>query len=420
MYTVEDEREDLYEDEDYSNNKWDSYKGIIFKVIIIVLCIIVLIWLIKALNSNRNLTNINEIHMANVTKIRLAAEDYFFDRNVGKYGNVTLYELKNENLINELVDANNKLCDENNTIVNLTKDIDSYVMKVNLSCSTNDKEEKFYYHRNTLACLNCNGTTNMDGTKVIAKADENKAIKPISTNVDPEYSCVSWSNWSKTRVNDPILTERKKVMVQGVKYGTKTLVGNWSEYSTTPVLSSNLIEVETKVERVKNWSEEKTGTDIDTTNPNIRILSTSVVDESSGNCSNGYVDGNSCYSNDIKVSNLTYDEYHSGNYKVQKQFCEGIKTLANGNGLFVVTYINCRYNEKISDYQKGNSYTIYTYQELEEKDVTYYRYRVVSESKDVDIYTEKKYEEDKLPSGYVKVKGTEEVYYSYKITNCEK
>ena len=390
MYTVEDERENLYEDEEYVSNKWDSYKGIVFKVIIIILCIIVLIWLIKALNSNRNLDKNNEVHMANVTKIRLAAEDYFFDRNIGKYGTVSLYELKNEGLINELVDANNKSCNEDDTIVNLTHDIDSYVMKVNLSCSTKEKEEKFYYHRNTLACLNCNGTTNMTGNKVIAKADENKDTKPINTNVNPEYSCVSWSNWSKIRVDDPSLTERKRVMVQGVKYGKGTLYGKWSEYSTTPVLNSDLIEVETKVEHVKGWGEVKTGTNIDTNNPNIRIISTNVVNESTGNCNNGYVENNICYSNEIKTSNLTYDEYYSGNYKVLKKYCEGVKSLTNS---FILTYIDCRYNEKIGEYTKGNSYTTYTYQE---------------------------YEEDKLPSGYVKVDGTEDIYYSYKIKGCEK
>ena len=100
--------------------------------------------------------------------------------------------------------------------------------------------------------------------------------------------------------------------------------------------------------------------------------------------------------------------------------CEGAETLKNKKGVYELTYLNCKYNKKINLSSSSSSYTVYTYQELEEKDVTYYRYRIVSESKGKDIYTDKKYEEDNLPSGYVKVKGTEEVYYSYKITNCEK
>ena len=418
MYTVEDEKEDLYEDEHYYN-KWDNYKGIIFKVIIIILCIIVLIWLFKALNSNRSLENVNAIHNANVTKLRLAAEDYFFIKNNNKLGNVTLSELKNAGLINELVDANNRICDDNSTNVNLEKDIDTYTMKVNLYCTNKEKEEKFYYHRNTLACLNCKGTTNMTGTKVIAKADEKKETKPISNNTNPEYSCISWSNWSKKRVSDPTLTERKKVMVQGVKYGNKTLRGNWSEYSTTPVLSSDLIEVETKVERTSTWGEVKTGTNIDTTNPNIKVISTNVVNTSSNSKCTGYYYNNVCYSNNVTVGNLTYSEYHSGNYRIMNSGCEGAKTLQNKKGTYELTYLNCRYNKKIN-LTKSSSYTVYTYQELEEKDVTYYRYRIVRDADVKDIYTDKKYEEDNLPSGYVKVAGTEEVYYSYKITECEK
>ena len=414
MYTIDDEREDLYEEEYYYNNL-DNYKGIVFKVIIIILCIIVLIWLFKALGSNRNLESINKIHMANVTKIRLAAEEHFFINNNSKPGNVTLANLKSEGLIRELVDANNRLCNENDTNVNLEKDIDTYVMKVNLYCTNKENEEKFYYHRNTLACLNCNGQTNMDGSRVIVKADEDN--KQISDNT--LYSCASWSNWSKTRVNDPMLTERKKVLVQGVKYGKKTLIGNWSEYSTTPVLNSDLIEVETKVERESNWSEVKTGTNIDTNNPNIRIISSNSYN-ANNNCNNGYVENNICYSNDEMVSNLTYNEYYSGNYKIKNGYCERIDIVLNNKGLYETVFINCRYNKKLSEASTSPSYITYTYQELEEKDVTYYRYRVVRESKEKDVYTDKKYEEDKLPSGYVKVKGTEEVYYSYKITNCEK
>ena len=43
-----------------------------------------------------------------------------------------------------------------------------------------------------------------------------------------------------------------------------------------------------------------------------------------------------------------------------------------------------------------------------------------SEVKENDVYTEKKYEEDDLPEGFVKVDGTEETYYSYRLTYCVK
>ena len=36
------------------------------------------------------------------------------------------------------------------------------------------------------------------------------------------------------------------------------------------------------------------------------------------------------------------------------------------------------------------------------------------------VYTDVKYEESELPEGFVKVPGSEETYYSYKLTYCEK
>ena len=74
----------------------------------------------------------------------------------------------------------------------------------------------------------------------------------------------------------------------------------------------------------------------------------------------------------------------------------------------------------ISELLPCSSYTLYTYQELEKKDITYYRSRTITEVNEPNQYTDTKYEEAYLPSGYVKVAGSEETYYSYKIATCEK
>lgn len=416
MYTIDDEQRNLPEEEYYENNNWDNYKGIVFKVIIIILCIIVLIWLFKALNSNKNSINFDEIHASNTEKLRLAAEKYFFiENNKGKVRYVTLAGLKSEGLIDNIVDANNETCDEHNTNVELQTDIDAYVMNIDFSCSTRDQDEKFYYHRNNLSCLNCkNAKTNMKGNNVVAINDS----KPISNKT--EYFCNEWSNWSKERVNDDTLTERKRVLVQGVKYEDGTKYGNWSEYSETPVLKSNNIEVETKTEKVRTWSEIKTGTDIDTTNPNIKVISTNVVDEAKTECTNGYIYNNVCYSNEVTVGNLTFSEYTSGNYNIKTISCDGAKPSTNKDGKYDLLYTNCRYNVKLADIKNTNPYTVYTYQEALDRDVTYYRYRVVVKGDRKTTYTDKKYEENNLPSGYVKVNGSEEIYYSYKLNTCEK
>ena len=435
MYTVDDERKDIYYDDDeyVEDVKWNNRRSLVFKIIIIILCIIVLIWLINALKSNRNLSDTGEIHAANTEKIRLAAENYFFIKNnKDNTRYVSVAGLKSEGLIGDVVDANNKVCSEHGTKVDLDHDVDAYKMTISFSCSTNDKDEVFYYHNNTLACLNCNGHTNMTGREVVVANKDDIIVEDNGGNEDVSddiqysndeynyYSCIDWSDWSKDRVFDSTLTERIKTLVQGVKYSNKTTNGEWSEYSTTPVVSSDNIEVETKVETTSVWSENKTGRDIDTNSSNIRVISSEVVNETSDNCANGYVVGNSCFSHNVTVGNLTFKDYNSGNYQVKKEYCEGVQTLPNSEGLYVLTYVNCEYNEKINTEVINNSYTLYTYQELETREVIYYRYRTINTNREADVYTDKKYEESELPEGYVKVDGSEETYYSYKLTTCEK
>ncbi len=425
MYTIDDQKEEsLYQDDAYEERSWSNRTGLIIKIIIIILCIIALIWLIKTLKNNKSSDN-GQVHIANTEKIRLAAEDYFFlKNNKNNTSYVTLSGLKNAGLIGNVVDANDKVCSDSETNVKLDDEPDTYKMTINFSCSTNDKDEVFYYHKKNLACLNCNGNTHMDGRTVVinddTNSDENKADQNDSKEeYDSGYSCVIWSDWSKDRVYDSTLVERTKTMVTGIKRGNVKTYGEWSEFTTTPVTDTQGLEVETKVVTEKVWSEERTATSIDTTNPNIKVIS-SKKRSSGGGCS-GFVKNNVCYSNKTTVGNLTYSEYISGNYNIKKENCNGVKTLQNSEGKYVLTFLGCEYNKKISSSKKsGSSYTEYTYQELETKDVTYYRYRTVTETNEPDVYTNIKYEEKDLPYGYEPLVGSEETYYSYKAASCEK
>jgi len=418
MYTVDDQKNDVYEDENYETSRWDNNKGLIFKIIIIILCIVVLIWLVKALKNNKS--DNGEVYAANVEKVRLAAENYFFiNNNKEKTSVVTLGQLKSNGLVGTITDANDKTCSDNNSKVNLKKDVDAYEMTVRLSCGNNGKDKKFYYHTNTLACLNCDGKTNMNGNTVVI-VDEPEEQEIIVDNNDNYYSCIEWSDWTKDKVYDSSLVERTKTLVQGVKYGKKTAYGEWSEYTTTPIESSDTVEVETKTETESVWSENRTGTDIDTNNANIRVVDSETYYETINGC-NGFVDNNVCYSNTLTTGNLTMKEYTSGDYKVTNDRCERVMTLLNSEGKYVLTYVNCQYYKKISNSTTySRAYTVYTYQELETRDVVYYRSRSINTVDEADSYTTLKYEETDLPEGYVKVAGSEEIYYSYKLNSCEK
>ena len=436
MYTIDDRREDFDDEDEYvENSSWDNNKGLIFKIIIIILCIIVLIWLIKALKGKNNLADDNEVHAANVEKVRLAAENYFFiENNKDKTNSVSLATLKSDGLIHDIVDANKKVCNANSTKVDLNKESNSYAMTIKLSCSTNDKSEVFYYNNSTLACLNCDGKTNMAGKNLVVADKEEKKEEPKKeetvekTEYIPEYhdeysdySCIEWSNWSKDRVFDASLTERSRTLVTGVKYGSDITYGEWSEYTTTPVVSSADLEIETKTITESIWSDTKTSTNIDTSNNNIRLLTTKVINVDGDKCDDGYIENGVCYSNQVTVGNLTTREYNSGKYKIKNGQCNGVQTLLNNEGKYVLTYVGCMYNEAIKTIEKASkSYTLYTYQELETTDVTYYRYRTINKTSEPDKYTDEKYEEKDLPEGYVKLEGSEETYYSYKLTTCVK
>jgi len=308
MYTVDDKKVDEYEEESQVNNYWDKNKSLVFKIIIIILCIIVLIWLFKALNVKRNTVD-GSIYVANVQKVRLASEDYFFIKN-NKYQNgdqlVTLSELQSEGLVDTIIDANNKVCNANSSTVALNHEIDGYKMTVNLDCSTNDKEKNFYYHNNSLACLNCHGDTKMTGIKKEVVEEAISYVVPSNPVTYSNYSCINWSDWTKKRDTSSNLLERSKTLVYGVKYQDiyKVIYGPWSSYTKVEIVANENLEVETK----------------------------------------------------------------------------------NSNGKLL------------------------------------YRSRSISKvlEKTVPIYTNDKYEINSLPKGYVKVSGSEETYYSYKYSNCEK
>ena len=421
MYTVDDNYNDEYEEETNDESFWNNNHGLIIKIIIIILCVIVLFWLISALNNNSNTSDNCETHQNNVTKMRLASEKYFFiNKNYNKTGvnTVTLSSLKSNNLINDLVDANNRVCNEYNSNTSLERDIGNYKMTINLSCSTNDKSEVFYYHGNTLACLNCNGETYMDGKTI--PEDDDKDITP-----DPyeKYSCNSWSDWSTTRVSLPYLEERVRKLYKGIKYETieNITYSDWSEFSPNKVTPDDKTEVEEKIVSEEKWSIEKITTNRPTESEKLRIVSVNHISSGQSGCKSGYdeKDGK-CYSKEEFVSDLTYSEFNSGKYQVNNGLCNGIRTEMNSEGKYEITYKGCRYN-KITEKSKGSSYTEYVYQELEKVDTPYYRYRtktIIEEKK--EIITDKYYEENSLPSGYEKYIQSEKNEYSYKLSSCEK
>jgi hypothetical protein len=270
----------------------------------------------------------------------------------------------------------------------------------------------------------------MDGTN---KSDNNNNKENNETNDnqnedEDDYSCTEWSTWSRERVNDASLKERTRTLVMGVKRGgTKEVeeYSNWSEYSKTPLQPISGLEVETKMETEKVWSDTKTSTNYVTESETVKLISTSYAGGGSYTyCPNGYKEqDNKCVSETKERGDLTYLEYNSGNYYIYNKPCDAFNTEKTSNGQYQMVYKNCLYSS-VKDMVTGysSSYTVYNYQELEEVQTVYYRYRTKTKKtvQEDDVYTDKLYEEDKLPEGFVKINGSEIVEYSYKYTVCEK
>ena len=420
MYSDEDKRnmynyQNYDEEGNYSNRKKSDSVDIIIKIVLIVLCVLALIWLFNLLKgSNKEETVVyvdDSRHNSNVAEVRLAAERHFFINNNLPEGNnvktISLQTLINEQLLNSIVDSNNKVCDNTKSVISLNKDGSYYLMRINLSCSTKEKEEKFYYDYVTYNCVNCDGKTYMEGNTKEEEPDEESEDEP-----SPSYSCTEWSEWQETKVNDASLTERTRTLVRGIKRGTKKVTvsyGDWSEYTTTPARETENLEVETK--KVQSGTTTKTVT-----------KSKKEPDKVEKTCPSGYTkEGDKCYSK-VKTGDLTYKEFAL--YDVSNRDSVEIKTEKNSEGKYALIYKNCVYrivNDLIETVVPGKTVT-YEEEVSVPSYVTYYRTRTVTREviSEGDIITDDYYEEDKLPKGYEKYPGSEKIEYSYKLTTCVK
>lgn len=414
MYS-DDEKKALYnyqnyDDEDYSYSEKKDTTDIIIKIVLIILCVLALIWLFKLLKGSNNSNAIvynDSLHDSNITTVRLASERYFFINDHLPQGSsvktISLQTLINEKLANSIVDGNNKVCDNTKSVISMNKDNSAYVMKINLSCSTKEREEKFYYDYVTHDCINCNGKTYMVNG---GKKDSDVVVD------DNDYSCTEWSDWQDKRVSDDLLTERTRIVVRGIKNGTEKVnvtYGDWSDYSTTPIKKSEGIEVQTK--QVASGMTTTTVTRVQKT-----------PDKVVKGCPSGYTQqGNKCYGS-TKTGDLGYKEF--GSYDVSNRSNVEVKTQKNSNGKYEVVYKNCTYRPVTNLVETVVPGTTKTYTENVpvKKYITYYRSRTVTKETIFEggIITDDYYEEDKLPEGYVKYPGSEKTQYSYKLTTCVK
>lgn len=442
MYSEEYNDNTSYNDEQYVDYEyqqqeqkpsfWSENKGLIIKIIIVVLCVAILIWLVLKLKGNNDngnkLQNSAVVYANNVDTLRLAAEKYFFIEGNAPTDNkavsITLSELVTKGYVGEIVDVNKKTCDGSNSIITLIKGNDSYVLTINLVCSNTSNPQVYNYSLEKKVCLDCTGFTYMDGTtnnETSGEDNTNNNNNNNNNNDDEVYSCKTWSDWTDKKLDDSSLEVRTRVLIKGFKKGgatEKITYGEWSEYSTTPIEETENVEVETTTKKEEVWVTKTTSKGVAESDTIKDIQITTTNTGSYSYCPSGYdkKNGQCVKESSIKTGDLTPVEYNT--YNVINKPCDGIE-YKNGT----ILYKNCKYTIKETTSLKWASSTklVYTYKELVTKDVTYYRSRTKTvETIYADSITTDYMEEKDLPVGYEKVEGSEKTQYSYKLKVCEK
>lgn len=117
-------------------------RDVLLKVIIVVVFIILVCFIIaKIIGPSNNTINSNydKVFSENLKEMKEAAIKYYTKDKLptedGDSKELTLREMVNLDLLEAFTDANNKACDVTESYVRLTKNGDSYTLRVNLKCS---------------------------------------------------------------------------------------------------------------------------------------------------------------------------------------------------------------------------------------------------------------------------------------------
>ena len=165
----------------------------------------------------------------NLRDIKDAAVSYFTNerlpQKIGEKKTITLSKMQEEKIILDVLDSNDKSCDKNKTYVEVTKEKNEYVMKINLSCS--DMEDYIIIH---LGCYDyCKDN-------ICEKQDE-KGVTEFEYEYKKVTSCTmsEWSNWSewtttREKTSDLKKEDTKTETITKTKVETKDIIKGTTTY----------------------------------------------------------------------------------------------------------------------------------------------------------------------------------------------
>lgn len=254
------------------NERRDSFslKDVILQVLFVVLFVFLLMWLFPSKQFVKDTVQplYDRIFVENILIMKDAAKGYYTNERlpqvVGEKASMTLGKMYDEHLVLPIKDSSGKLCDEDESYVEVTKKDNEYVMKVNLKCSEQENYILVYmgcydYCKTTICEKNTQdiksptiiptnsraATPSKSPSKSPSKTpsktpsttpDEPEVTPPSETPTPPpgkeyiyEYkkivngTCSDWSsNWSKWTIDPKYSTATQKVQQKTEVSGYKT------------------------------------------------------------------------------------------------------------------------------------------------------------------------------------------------------
>ena len=212
--------------EEYRHNGF-FFRKFILKILLIITVIFLVVWLLPKLisykpsNSKQKSIQITEENTQDRTvsdhlsKLKVAALTYYKEDKLPKENQdialVTLKELQKEQLISELVDSNNQVCDGKKTYAKLTKLEDDYLLKLFVKCGKK-KDYSLIHVGKYSYCTNsiCEKDHTKDDIKeekmeeepVLVNSEQKEDViekvdSSLSTNNMAQVKLSNFSNWSE-------------------------------------------------------------------------------------------------------------------------------------------------------------------------------------------------------------------------------
>ena len=209
-------------------NEKFTLKDIILQVLFIALFVFLLIWLFptKGYVNQKVDPLLDTIFNMNIMSMKDAAKSYYtlsrLPQNVGDKTKLTLREMFEEKILLPFTDKYGKECDVDESYVEITKEDEEYIMKVNLKCS--QQEDYIIVH---MGCYDYCQTT----------ICENKDEEIVDKNDKPVTPVIPDDNDDDDDEPTPQPQPTKKYQCEYVlnKDGYYTPWSNWSEWTKNKI-----------------------------------------------------------------------------------------------------------------------------------------------------------------------------------------